>query len=1466
MLISMLATYGSSPGFSSPTAKATNSNMSERRSLASAARLQGETRRSRRRRAPAAQGRWTVALVVPKAGFGPWVRYGASALAATLVLCLSAPGAFAYDFHKSITIDRSKIPGTCGTTLSNYPMMFSVTDPDLAHTTSGGDVTDLGGDDIIFVARDATTCGGPSFCVLDHEIEKYVSTTGELVAWVRIPSVDTAAAASDTVIYINYGDASVTSPTENPTGVWDTGYKGVWHLEEDVIDEQTTGIHDDSTSNGNDGAQNGNVEGTGKIADGQDFDGTDDYIDIGNVIGTGNAVTLSAWVKHDNLTALIDRYVELGNDVVIRHDGVNSVGELHFYVRTGGTVQSLRVSGALSNGVWYHVAGTWDGTTQRVFLNGVEMASRVPGGSLGVFSGGHISDNDPTEVMDGIIDEVRISDTARSACWIGASYNNEVWPDKAVTPTPNPSPNPSSGFYTVGAEVAPYAYDKTITIDRTKIPGGCGTTLTNYPMLFSVTDPDLAHTSSGGDVTDLGGDDIVFRAFDAATCGGPASCTLDHEIEKYVSSTGELVAWVRIPSVNTASAASDTLVYVYYGNPSVTSPTENPSGVWDASYQGVWHLDEGDSTAADFYRDSTTNNAHGTLTDANGNSTAAAGQIGGAYDFNGDADRIDIPNFSQYLTTAMTISGWVRPPAPHGDHDGYFGIRNGDVDHSFYVLQLANTSDLELRFRNSAGAAYDAPVGSAVSGGTWVYVALTYDGNELISYVDGQTANQEPTATGSFSSSAYPFGIGAVGGNPLDGIVDEVRASNTARSACWIGASYNNEVWPDKAVTPSPNPSPNPSSGFYTVGAATAVELVSFTAAGVQGGVELLWETGSEMDNLGFHLYRSTSASGPWERITASLIPGLGSSPEGARYRYRDTGLTNGVTYLYELEDIETTGRTKRHGPVSATPTAGGAAGEDAEPADIEASSVITYGEPEANRLRVVKRGRYGVVVELTTAGFVAYPEPDGSVRIEIADYQEVDDYGLPVKRTWVEAVAGRQVELVSVRERDSENISLRPVDFSQPEVVAYGDGVVDLRRGTGHRSVKRAGSSESKAARVVSVAFQGEVKKALVEMSPLGWDESRQQIRLAKKLIVTLSFAKRERDELVGPDGRRGRLERRKGKRQDRGGGGVVARLATVGPGLYAVSYEEVFGARSRNRRGVEASQLRLSRLGETVAFHLEPASSSFSPGSRLYFASAGADANPYGKEAVYELEYPVSGGSMMPVEDAAATGALASTTYLRRDEHEENHYYQAALMEAQERWMWDALFAPEKKGYGFSVDALTGASEGGRLELWLQGGSDFPESPDHHVAVSVNGTLVGERSWDGKLPEKLDVELGAGVLREGLEPSGGGQRRRYGSGVFDGVPGPLCRHLSSSSRRRREVCSRGDGRNRARRRSRAVSSRARLLDTTTSPVRYGSRGLPPSGGWRPSFPRRGGAQLPGGRFRPSVASRESGKRRWGG
>jgi predicted glutamine amidotransferase len=115
-----------------------------------------------------------------------------------------------------------------------------------------------------------------------------------------------------------------------------------------------------------------------------------------------------------------------------------------------------------------------------------------------------------------------------------------------------------------------WQYRKTITIDPSQVSGD----QTDFPVLVDMVDSDLT-----GKVQ-LDGYDIVFA--------DESNVKLSHEIESYDTSTGHLVAWVRIPSV---SSTSFTTFYMYYGNP--TAPNqEDPATVWDTSYKLVLHLSE----------------------------------------------------------------------------------------------------------------------------------------------------------------------------------------------------------------------------------------------------------------------------------------------------------------------------------------------------------------------------------------------------------------------------------------------------------------------------------------------------------------------------------------------------------------------------------------------------------------------------------------------------------------------------------------------------------------------------------------------------------------------------------------------------------------------------------------------------------------------------------------------------------
>lgn len=99
--------------------------------------------------------------------------------------------------------------------------------------------------------------------------------------------------------------------------------------------------------------------------------------------------------------------------------------------------------------------------------------------------------------------------------------------------------------------------------------------------------------------------------------------------------------------------------------------------------------------------------------------------------------------------------------------------------------------------------------------------------------------------------------------------------------------------------------------------------LISFTATGGDGQVELEWKTASETDLLGFHLERSEDGI-IYERITEDIIPAAGNSEVENTYTYVDQDLTNGITYYYNLINVSMDGEeaVANKSPVEATPSA----------------------------------------------------------------------------------------------------------------------------------------------------------------------------------------------------------------------------------------------------------------------------------------------------------------------------------------------------------------------------------------------------------------------------------------------------------------------------------------------------------------------------------------------------------------
>jgi hypothetical protein len=96
--------------------------------------------------------------------------------------------------------------------------------------------------------------------------------------------------------------------------------------------------------------------------------------------------------------------------------------------------------------------------------------------------------------------------------------------------------------------------------------------------------------------------------------------------------------------------------------------------------------------------------------------------------------------------------------------------------------------------------------------------------------------------------------------------------------------------------------------------------LVSFAANPGESGILVTWETASEVENLGFNVYRAIEVDGPLTQLNAGLVhiwmPG---SSDGGSYAYLDGAVVPDTTYYYWLEAVDVRGGTHRHGPVVAT-------------------------------------------------------------------------------------------------------------------------------------------------------------------------------------------------------------------------------------------------------------------------------------------------------------------------------------------------------------------------------------------------------------------------------------------------------------------------------------------------------------------------------------------------------------------
>jgi hypothetical protein len=696
----------------------------------------------------------------------------------------SANRAFAvsgYSYVRSITIQSSQISG--GANLTQFPILVcgnassgacNISIPGLNQSGGGAHVQNANGYDIIFTTD--ADCSNP----LTWEMENYNASTGEFEAWVANTSTPLSY-SSNTTFYMCYGNSAISSFQSTASSVWDSHYLAVYHL------NGASPSFNDSTINAYNGVNNGVTANTGQIDGGGNFPNFADF-NVPYTIDPSAAITISAWINPTTISGSKYVVTDTNNDFSLT---LSASRANIFVTHNGSTNYGISTSNTLTAGSWSYLAATYDGSTEAIFLNGTESSQSL---SIGTINSGstdlNIGSNYGSFYVKSSLDEVRISNIARSPGWVTTEYNNQSAP---------------SGFYSVGSE-------STLTIVAAAGGGNWSSTSTWVGGVVPTASNDVVLNASSGNVTIDGtsGSPSLARSLDCTGYTG----TLTQASGKYLAigdSVGGSLTLAAGMAYSANNASQINFVSTTTGN-TITTAGKTMGNVDFNGVGGGWTLQDTYSSASQSFIQLD----NGTL-----NTNAQTVTIGYFASANSNTRTLTItnstitvetgtesPQWELYNATNMTLnaSGSTIIDATGSFSGGGLTYGNVSITGGFSKqLSGANTfSNLTINALNKTTVVYIANnqiiTGTLTLGGNSAInrlliasgdvgtpVTITSNGTNTISNADFEDITGAGTA--SWNLSAITGGSGDCGGNSGITFTSSATQYWHSNSGSWSTAS-----------------------------------------------------------------------------------------------------------------------------------------------------------------------------------------------------------------------------------------------------------------------------------------------------------------------------------------------------------------------------------------------------------------------------------------------------------------------------------------------------------------------------------------------------------------------------------------------------------------------------------------------------------------------------------------------------
>lgn len=550
---------------------------------------------------------------------------------------------------------------------------------------------------------------------------------------------------------------------------------------------------------------------------------------------------------------------------------------------------------------------------------------------------------------------------------------------------------------------------------------------------------------------------------------------------------------------------------------------------------------------------------------------------------------------------------------------------------------------------------------------------------------------------------------------------------------------------------------------------ATAVEMTELSATPYNDAALVEWRTGSELNNLGFNVYRSTSADGNYVQINGSLILGLLTSAAGGNYYFVDQDVVAGQTYYYLVEDIDLNGQAKKHGPVSATIDAGlpSFASSSFNPTlytgggwfSGETGSGGTTGTPPTPvpPVDIEQSGDDIIITLYPEAPMLTYVNHGGQ------DYEQLSVTGYVSTGTACHPQIPERTLLVNLPERDAsftletfETASLALASgekvFPQPQyqMNAGGTALEPVFCEDASAYIDPTPASLDETVKWLGTSWSGGHHMASIRVHPVTYSPNDETLTYATRIVVRLHLGAAvtapPTQPLLADD-----LARHFTIFSTPG----AVKIRTSGTGLVQLDRAALSAAGFAVNSDVRNWQMYYHGREQAIVVTGDGDATLGSDEKIVFLAQANADAQAETDNAYWLIPGARAGLRMASIDATPTAATLAENYFWSEDTAEQNHIYYSSFIDNADadRWFWQYAVAPAAPTFPITVTGLHSAvGSDAQLTVHLRGVTSYTaQDPDHHARVSVNGHLAGDFTFDGQNELVATVSVPLAWLNEG-------------------------------------------------------------------------------------------------------------------